>query len=370
MDHQSQDDGKKLPLINQAHSPSPNQFASTAGSDAPNVDLSLDQQTQQQFAADSSFDSSFADNFMASQSSQQQSQSFQADAVNPAAFDPTASFAQESSGVNNLGFSQSQQSFLSASLAEGDFSLFPSSGNQGDQFNTPLFESSSLSPAEMNNMASPQSHHSPNSAQHSPSFSQHHQFSSPHVHSRNVSLGPEAALLPGQMNEWSGAQFTNHRRAPSEYSDVSSVTHSPNVVAHDNFDDGIGHSPLQRASNGSMYQEVLGIGSFSIGDHGRSPSHSPAISPRIGPQHLPDIPYQASPNPNYMYPTIQEPSGSFVGTGQDMSQMAPAINIDFAPTNNAKVGGFDVTKSPLDQGSLLPPDRGMNCFYTRAMRRN
>lgn len=365
---QSQDAGQSSaaaqqqpPVINQPHSPSPNQFAPSA--DSSNIDLSLDP-SQQQFAPDASFDSSFADSFMSAQSSQPA-------VSNPAAFDPSTSFAQQSAGANNLAFaSQPQQTFLSPNLADGDFSLFPA-GSQSDQFNQPLFESS-LSPVDLNNMASPQSHHSPSSAQHSPSFSQH-QFSSPNVHSRNVSLGPEAALLPGQMNEWSGAQFTNHRRAPSEYSDVSSVTHSPNVLTHDSFDDGTGHSPLQRASDGSMYQEVLGIGSFSIADHARSPSHSPAISPRIGPQHLPDMQYQASSNPSYnipAYPTIQDPTGGFVGNPQDMNQMpAPAINIDFAPTNNAKLGGFDGTKSHLDQDSLLPPERGtsatlhLRCAY-------
>ncbi|KAM3502233.1 hypothetical protein MY11210_009128 [Beauveria gryllotalpidicola] len=367
MDHQSQDNGQssaaasqqQQSVINQAHSPSPNQFAPTTDS---SIDLSLDQQTQQpQFAADSSFDSSFADSFMTSQSSQQQSQSFQADAVNPAAFDPSVGFTQQAaSGANNLAFtSQPQQNFLAPSL-DADFSLFPASGNQGEHFNQPLFEPSSVSPADLNNMASPQSQHSPGSAQHSPSFTQHHQFSSPHVHSRNVSLGPEAALLPGQINEWSGAQFTSHRRAPSEYSDVSSVTHSPNMNVHDSFDNGASHSPSQRPSDGSIYQEVLGIGSFNLGD-GRSPSHSPAISPRIGSQTLPDMQFQPSPNTGYNippYPIIQDPCGTFVGNSQDMPQMAPAINIDFAPTSNAKLGGFDATKSQLDQDSLLPPDRG------------
>ncbi|EGX90234.1 C2H2 type zinc finger protein [Cordyceps militaris CM01] len=367
MDHQSSQDGQpsaaagqqQQSVINQPHSPSPNQFAPTVDS---NLDLSRDQQTQQQFAADSSFDSSFADSFMTSQLSPQQSHPFQADAVNPSAFDPSASFAQQTaSGANNLAFaSQPQQSFLAHNLADGDFSLFPSSGTQGDHFGAPLFEPSSFTPADLNNMTSPQSQHSPSSAQHSPSFTQHHQFSSPNVHSRNVSLGPEAALLPGQINEWSGAQFTGHRRAPSEYSDVSSVTHSPNVNLHDSFDDGSGHSPLQRASDGSMYQEVLSIGTFNLGD-GRSPSHSPAISPRIGTQPLPDMHYQPSANPNFhipAYPTIQDPSGTFVGNSQDMPQIAPAINIDFAPANNAKLVGFDPAKSRLDQDSLLPPDRG------------
>jgi hypothetical protein len=111
-------------------------------------------------------------------------------------------------------------------------------------------------------MTSPQSHHTPTppnllqpgSAHPSPSFAQHHQFSSPQSsHSRNVSLGPEAALLPSQVGDWTRPQFQGHRRSPSEYSDVSSVSPSPNLVSADSFDDHAGHSPLQRASDGSLY---------------------------------------------------------------------------------------------------------------------
>ncbi|KJZ79079.1 hypothetical protein HIM_01230 [Hirsutella minnesotensis 3608] len=301
-------------------------------------------------------------------------------------FDSSASAGTDSSAPS-LSFDSQQQAqsnngFLSSNLDDGDFSLFPSSGGQADPMNAPLFEQSTLSPNGINAMTSPQSHHSPTppnmmhldghqpgSAQHSPSFGQHQFSSPPGSHSRNVSLGPEAALLPNQMGDWAQPQFQGHRRSPSEYSDVSSVAHSPNLINSDSFDDHAGHSPLQRASDGSLYQEVLNIGNFSIADshpshHGRSPSHSPAISPRIQPQQPPDMgnsQYGLGPSTTgfgtYMdlqlggesFPAMQSPCG-------DMSQMAPpAINIDFAPS---KPSSFELSKTHMDQDSLTPPDRG------------
>lgn len=278
---------------------------------------------------------------------------------------------------------ESTNSYLSPNLGDGDFSLFPSSGGHGDPLNAPLFEQPSLSPSDLTTMTSPQSHHSPTppnllhleghgpgSAQHSPSYSQHRFTSPPGGHSRNVSLGPEAALLPNQIGDWTQPQFQGHRRSPSEYSDVSSVAPSPNLGSSDTFEDHGGHSPLQRASDGSLYSEVLSIGNFSIGDsnqgqHGRSPSHSPAISPRIQPQQTPDMnnaAYGVRPSSARYgaYMGMQIAGESFpamqTACGADVSQMAPpAINIDFAPN---KPSSFELSKTHMDQDSLTPPDRG------------
>lgn len=362
------------PSINQTNPSSSNAFTSA---DPTSLGFDLNQQQQFNGAVDSSFDSFNANDFMHTQPVQQQQNSTFGQTES---FDPSASFSQQPAAPDpSLGFnSQSQNTFLPQNLGEGDFSLFPP-GGQSDQFNAPLFEQSSLSPNDMNSMASPHSPSSPgllqqDSMQHpgsshqSPSYS-HQQFSPSNTHSRNVSLGPEAALLPGQINEWSQPQFQGHRRSPSEYSDVSSVSHSPHLLSSDSFDpDTSGHSPLQRASDGSLYQEVLGISDFTINDpHGRSPSHSPAISPRISPQNLPDInqqqfnmmaTYGNTPN----YPTMQMTSADYgaiqTSGGTELSPMAaPSINIDFAP-NNAKPGEFGSNKSHLDQDSLLPPERG------------
>lgn len=312
-------------------------------------------------------------------------------------FDPNANFNQQLPTPGADFSSQSQTDYLSPNLHDGDFSLFPPSGSQGEHYNTPLFEQSALNPNDINGMASPQPHssptpphllqldpHQPGSAQQSPSFNQH-QFPSPTPsghHSRNAShtshasLGPEAALHPNQMGDWSQPQFQGHRRSPSAHSDVSSVSPSPNLVSSDTFDEAPGHSPLQRASDGHLYQEVLGIGSFSISDpavgspghRGRSPSHSPAISPRLIPQQIPDVTqsgYGLAPG-GYVdapsYPNVQVSGEAFPNLQQgppDMSQMAPpSINIDYAPNNNSRMmGGYEGGKA-LDVDSLTPPERG------------
>ncbi|KAG6030716.1 hypothetical protein E4U41_007778 [Claviceps citrina] len=351
-------------------------------------------------STDSPFDTFTSDGqFFTSQQSSSQQAFNQAGVSDLAGFDPGAGFGQQpntgSGHDGSLPFeaaqSRSHTPFLSSDPNDGDFSLFPS-GTHGDQFNAPLFDPSSFSPTDISTMTSPPSHHTPTptptptppnllqldslqraSSQQSPSFRQHNQFTPPQgSHSRNVSLGPESALLPGQMGDWTQPQFQGHRRSTSEFSDVSSVSPSPNLVSVDSFDDS-GHSPLQGASDGSSYHDVLNIESFNISDtthHGRSPSHSPAISPRIVPQKMSDM-HQSSfglvpPNTGFGgglgYSGMQHDSSFPSLTSQDRADaphhMAPpAINIDFAPSNG-KQGAYEAAKPRLDQDSLTPPERG------------
>lgn len=374
---------RPLAHISQAHSPSPGPYVANEPSGSFAIDLN---QHQRQLMP-TSYDNFGGTNFLGPQ----QDPYDQSGVSNPNFFDPSAGFGQNQSGAvvepvlsyNN----QAQSSFLLPNLNEGDFSLFPPAGGQQDQLNAPLFEHSTLSPNDVNNtVPSPQNYQSPpsphlqpGSAHHSPSLGRQ-QFSSPSVaHSRNASLGPEAALLSNQLGEWNQPQFQAHRRSPSDYSDVSSVSPSPQFVNSDNFDgDAAGHSPLQRASDGSLYQEVLGIGTFTLSEgqghrpdqHGRSPSHSPAMSPHITPQQAPEMDQQgfglsagetafsaAAGYADYQLHDISYSDMQDV-TGAEMSHLiTPAINIDFAP-NNGKSNNFDAPKPRIDQDSLTPPDRG------------
>jgi hypothetical protein len=172
-------------------------------------------------------------------------------------------------------------------------------------------------------------------------------------------------------------QFQGHRRTPSEYSDVSvsSAAHSPNLGHHDSFEPLEHHSPMQNAQDAGLYQQVLGIGDFSLSDNyiqnstsprrGLSPAHSPAISPRLGPQ-LPSF----APQNNFMLGSnFGPPQGMYIGQGQEsfptlgnemgqaQQMVPPEINVEFAPAS--RQNSFEPPKPSLDQDALTPPERGM-----------
>ena len=289
---------------------------------------------------------------------------------------------------------------LTTNFNQGDFPLFstPSTQNEYD----PSFFINEL-PAQTNSqpinppqleMTSPQNHtptppnllqpdsRSPASSHNSPNFNQGH-FQSPPNHSRNASLGPESAAYPQGQNqvEWGmmPPQFQGHRRTPSEYSDVSvsSAAHSPHLGHQDAYESiEHQHSPMQHPQDSSLYNEVLGIGSFSLSDpqiqhstsprRGLSPAHSPAISPRLGPQSLPQI-----QQPNFMlsvnngfgaqqniYGGSNQDFSNQMDMGQAQQMVPPEINVEFAPSS--RQNSFDPPKpSNFDSDALTPPDRGM-----------
>lgn len=397
--------------IRNAHSPSPARFPNPNGAGASPIGLGValvDPAIQQYSVPQPDFAPYDANavNFLSNQQSAPQpfSQPGLADPSNVPAFGLTQDYSNEvKSDPSPFGAttpdsfpSQSQQqqqaNLLAPTFGDADFTIFPPTPGE-PQFNTPLFAGDSQSQlsvsesammAQANHTSTPPhllnpDAHQPGSANHSPHFNQHQFSSPPGRHSRNVSLGPEAALLPGQI-DWThaGPQFQGHRRTASEYSDVSSAAPSPNLVSSDTFDHlDQSHSPMQRPQDAALFHELHGIGSFSISDTGahspnhgaRSPSHSPAISPRVLPQQLPDMGQQgsfmlASQNSGYAPPSyLQAPQEAFPPLPQDTPELQqggmpapPSINIDFAPT--AIRSGFEQPKS-LDIDSLTPPERGM-----------
>lgn len=131
---------------------------------------------------------------------------------------------------------------------------------------------------------------------------------------------------------------------------------------------------MQRPQDPSVMQELHGIGGFTLSDRARSPSHSPAMSPRILPQQAPDVNqqgfnmasnghYMGAPPQAYAVHGGQEP---FPG-GQEAfpsfpHQQAPVINIFPAPPPvRSNIQG----RSSLDTDALTPPDRGKTSCLAR-----
>ena len=212
-------------------------------------------------------------------------------------------------------------------------------------------------------------------------------------HSRHTSLDPSTAayLTNHHSSEWpsmaGNSAFQDHRRAPSEVSDVSSI-HSPYLSQHESFDgvENSNPSPLLAPQNDpGLYDNTLGIESFTLSgqqqqqqqppqQQGFSPGHSPYLSPQLvpqqGPEMIPNIPYISAPtdpgnNNNAQYPNPPDMFGSGVDAmGMDIgqaSQMAPpSINVELAPpSRNPTMGGLGKT---TDIDSLSPPPR-MSFFF-------
>lgn len=246
------------------------------------------------------------------------------------------------------------------------------------------------------------------SAQHSPAFNQT-QFSPPSRgnHSRHTSLTPQDAYLlgPGQVGvDWTqtmgmqGPHFRQHQRTPSasEFSDVSSVggyssvAPSPQIVSVEHFADSMRQqgSPENEQLLAELQASIPNISISDQGTHGPSPSqhshhtlgrtpiHSPAISPRIMPAQMADV----NPHQQYM---LQGPNNSFgppasYGSMQQMGeqfpqlqsspdpqtnqfqqlQAPPQIQVDstYAPSSGMQT--MPTNGRPLDADSLTPPTRG------------
>jgi hypothetical protein len=404
--------GHQQPHINQRHShspsPSPQQFQENSNSIGLGVGIDPQGNRQRYLDNNGNFDSNnnlpqYSGN---NEFLNQQGQAFSQGGLGESTYAQSQDFTPQFKQEEQSSFSQ-QGSFtrelLDPNLStnfQGDFPLYSAPGNQADQYDPSFFmtelpsqsSNRSVNPAQLD-MSSPQvqqhtptppgllqpDSRSPSSAHNSPSFNQG-QFQPSPNHSRHASLGPESAAFPQNQVEWSmmPPQFTSHRRTPSEYSDVSasSAHHSPNLGHHDTFESiEQHHSPMQNAQDASLYNEVLGIGTFSLSDpqvqhgasprRGLSPAHSPAISPRLGPQQLPQMnqpnQFMLGINNGFGGPQMYQGQESFPQIQHDLGQaqqmVPPEINVEFAPTS--RQNSFEPPKpSGFDQDALTPPDRG------------
>ncbi|EAS33001.3 C2H2 type zinc finger domain-containing protein [Coccidioides immitis RS] len=284
-----------------------------------------------------------------------------------------------------------------------DFGMY-SNNNQASEFGSSLLldpqvsQSSphlnqSINPADLSRMSSPHNPTPPHLAppESHPSPRPTSPVSTPGTyytpqHSRHTSLDPSsAAYITGHgHSDWQGMlgnpSFQGHRRAPSEHSDVSSVAHSPYLPQENAFDiSENNHSPLLMAQpDPAIYENALGIGSFTISDQDQafSPAHSPYnMSPRLMPQQPggdlgPDPTFlttqtltsQFSSGPSEAYAMKTETSGpppfqsqnSPGEMGQAAQMTPPVISVEFAPPSRTST--FETsTKGEGGKDTLSPP---------------
>ena len=215
----------------------------------------------------------------------------------------------------------------------------------------------------------------------SPSMQQT-QFYTP-GHSRHTSLDPARQNFGNlsQHTDWTGmlggASFQQHRRAPSEHSEIGSVAPSPYLGQQESFDGyDQDHSPMMNPQqDNSLYHEALKIERFSLSDHqhqqqrqGLSPRPSPYVSPRMAPHQglgiqpdsqfiLPSNDMNAQfgngPGPTFSNYELKHDSSDM---GQAAQMAPPEINVELAPPS--RLSQFEPTRDETDLDTLSPPDRG------------
>ena len=292
-------------------------------------------------------------------------------------------------GANLPDFHQQSYSVKQEQSYDGSFLLDPQlDPPQQNHINPADIMSNMSSPPNMNptppSLMPPDAH---SSGPASP-IANHVQQWSPH-HSRHASLDPSAAFTNGhQSAEWSGmltgSQFQNHRRAPSEHSDVSSsVAPSPYMAQQDTFEPfDQNPSPMLNAQQDELYHGGLGIESFTLSEpqqQRHSPGHSPFVSPRMSPQPGIGIAQETnfmplsqvnnnfnggpgselySNNQSEAFPPFQpeERLGSN-DMGQAAQMVPPEINVEYAPTTRQQ--SFEPPRyEQSDMDALSPPERG------------
>jgi transcription factor CRZ1 len=260
---------------------------------------------------------------------------------------------------------------LDPTFANNDFMFQPQMQNEWNQNYTmdPGFamnQQHNINPAELNkttpedhqspSLLSPENHSSPGQQPQSPA-STNGQFYTPQ-HSRHTSLDPSSAY-----GDYQAASFQQHRRAPSDHSDVSSATHSPYLAHADPVD--ASHSPFLPAQQDT--NSTFGIDNFTIGEQ-PVPYRSPRLMPTmegqtqgLGVSNTDMLLNQglSMPPPPEVYTTHADPFPAHMRNqslasdiGQADQFAPPTINIEPAPVS--RQGSFGPHGEQI-HGALSPP---------------
>lgn len=236
-----------------------------------------------------------------------------------------------------------------------DFALYPTATdpNLFDYESKGSVPSGSINPADLMNPPPPH-----------PRLSSQHNTPPLHIHSSQQSTSqPVSASLssanPSGGFEWDSVNFAHHqsyRKAPSEYSDISSAAASP-FLQNQEFSEH--PSPLLQGTHiqqGSMQEflnagaspgESFGLDQFSLNERDISPHVSPRISPASGLHSGANSPYMLPQNNQYLayvppmgqtqdMNNFQLPPQRSNGLGLDRGgpgddDIFPQINVIFAP---------------------------------------
>ena len=222
-------------------------------------------------------------------------------------------------------------------------------------------QQSNINPADLSKMSTPQDHQSPSllspeghsspGPQPGSPASTNGQYYTPQ-HSRHTSLDPASAYA-----DFTGNNFQQHRRAPSDHSDTS-ATHSPYLAQaelHDTIESN--HSPYLAATQPDT-SNTFGMDSFSIGDN---QYRSPRLIPQMEGQGLGVqqgiLLSQGMPQPE-VYTTQAEQYGHMrnQSLASDLGQAdqfaPPTINIEPAPVSRQQSFG---PQGEMFEGALSPP---------------
>ncbi len=234
-----------------------------------------------------------------------------------------------------------------------------------------MMPQSNINPAELSKMSSPQDNQSPNlqppenlSSQPGSPASTNGQFYTPQ-HSRHASLDPSSAY--GEA--FAGINFQQHRRVPSDHSEISSASHSP-YLAHSELHEGadLNHSPFLPAQSDT--NNAFGMESFSLAEQAsyRSPRlmpHMESNQPGLGLNEdmnlnqplgipIPDVynTSQANAYPPILASNHMRNTSVVSEIGQADQFAPPTINIEPAPVSRQQSFG---PQGEAMEGALSPP---------------